>query len=150
MKKQIYLLILLLSVFCLAGCGEQNAEDAPVYTISESEIYTEEEITKAMDAMVDYFYDHSENCTLKKVTYEERGSVAIVETNYADFIEMSGNDDIIILTAIYDIEERASESNLIPARECINLWAMLRTDGKWSYFDDLGVYQEGINHLTSE
>ena len=150
MKKQIYLLILLLSVFCLAGCGEQTAEDAPVYTISESEIYTEEEITKAMDAMVDYFYDHSENCTLKKVTYEERGSVAIVETNYADFIEMSGNDDIIILTAIYDIEERASESNLIPARECINLWAMLRTDGKWSYFDDLGVYQEGINHLTSE
>ena len=150
MKKQICLLILLLSVFCLAGCGEQTAKDAPVYAISETELYSEEEITKAMDAMVDYFYDHSENCTLKKVTYEERGSVAIVETNYADFIEMSGNDDIIILTAIYDIEERASESNLIPARECINLWAMLRTDGKWSYFDALGVYQEGINHLTSE
>lgn len=150
MKKQICLLMLLLSVFCLAGCGEQTAEDAPVYAISETELYSEEEITKAMDAMVDYFYDHSENCTLKKVTYEERGSVAIVETNYADFIEMSGNDDIIILTAIYDIEERASESNLIPARECINLWAMMRTDDKWSYFDDLGVYQEGIDHLTSK
>lgn len=146
MKKQICLLLLLLSVLFLTGCGEKTESDAPVYAISESELYSEEEITKAMDAMVDYFYDHSENCTLKKVTYEERGSAAIIETNYADFIEMSGNDDIIILTAIYDIEERASESNLIPAKECINLWVMLRTNGKWSYFDDLSTYQEGINH----
>ena len=103
-----------------------------------------------MDAMVDYFYDHSEICTLKEVIYKESNSLALVETNYTDFIEMSGNEDIIILTAVYDRAEYASESDLIPEKECINNWAMLRTNGKWSYFDDLGVYQEGIDHQTSE
>ena len=150
MKKRICLLMLLLSLFYLAGCSEKTAEDTPVYTISESELYTEEEITKAMDAMVDYFYDHSKICTLKEVIYKESNSLALVETNYTDFIEMSGNEDIIILTAVYDRAEYASESDLIPEKECINNWAMLRTNGKWSYFDDLGVYQEGIDHQTSE
>ena len=149
MKKRICLLMLLLSLFYLAGCGEKTAKDTPVYTISESELYTEEEITEAIDAMVDYFYDHSEICTLKEVIYEENYSLALID-RYADFTEESGNEDIIILTAVYDRAEYASESDLIPEKECVNDWAMLRTDDKWSYFDDLGVYQEGIDHLTSK
>lgn len=59
---------------------------------------------------------------------------------YADFIKDSGNEDILILTAVYDRGEFASGSNLLPENECVNHWAMLRTNGQWSYFDDLGVY----------
>ena len=149
MRKRICLLLLLLSVVYLSGCGEKTGEEKPVYTIASSEVYSEEEITVAMDALTKYFNDHSENCTLKEIIYEEELTLEAPE-RYADFVKDSGNEDIIILTAVYERGEVASGSDLLPEKECVNHWAMLRTNGRWSYFDDLGVYQEGIDHSLSQ
>ncbi|MCD8355110.1 MAG: hypothetical protein LUE11_00855 [Clostridia bacterium] len=115
----IALLLCLEMVLC--GCGRQEPEAGR--TIAQSEQYSGEEISAAMDVVEDYFHENFTGCTNLKLSYAD---------SYCDGedIEQYEGDALIILDSSFDVDENGGDGSFAPNSTQEGWkWVLTRSNG---------------------
>ena len=132
MKKFIPLLCMLVFALLLSGCGGGNAADVSV-NYQPSRIYTEREISKAVDVAAAYFEKEFDGCTLLEIGYigDQAGKEFIERAN------QHGVDEVIILISSFAVGTEGGDGSLNPNDTYRNWrWILGRTNGgQWKHLD---------------
>ena len=131
MKKLIALMMALLCVMSLVGCGG-NAKNVKT-TEYTSEKYSDDEIKDAIDVAIDYFTKEFEGCTLTEITYLGDDE----NDDWQEFADRNNATDVIVLVSSFDVDASGGDGSLNPNSTYTNWkWILVRTDGgKWKHVD---------------
>lgn len=141
MKKIVIYLSMILMIFLLVGCNQNNKPTNIKLDIGESTKFSKEEIDNAVDCLKRSF--DFEACTLTKIYYNEEISNTAVE-DYLQFGNGSVNkvkaENVIVLLSDFDVDNSGDNPVLNPGETYTNYnWILIR-DGKNSDWkvDDCG------------
>ena len=141
MKKIVIYLSMILMIFSLVGCNQNNKPTNIKIDIGESTKFSKEEIDNAVDCLKRSF--DFEACTLTKIYYNEEISNTAVE-DYLQFGNGSVNkvkaENVIVLLSDFDVDNSGDNPVLNPGETYTNYnWILIR-DGKNSDWkvDDCG------------
>ncbi len=131
MKKLIALMMALLCVMSLVGCGG-NAKNVKI-TEYTSEKYSNDEIKDAIDVAIDYFTKEFEGCTLTEITYLGDDE----NDDWQEFADRNNATDVIVLVSSFDVDASGGDGSLNPNSTYTDWkWILVRTDGgKWKHVD---------------
>lgn len=131
MKKIITLVLVLVCVMSLVGCGG-NAGKVKI-TEYTSEIYSDTEISDAIDVAIDYFKKEFDGCTLTEITYigDDKND------DWREFADRNNATDVIVLVSSFDVDASGGDGSLNPNSTYTNWkWILVRTNsGKWMHVD---------------
>ena len=125
MKKIRMLAFLLLWAVLLTACGGDvsNVERS----MSVSVLYSEEEISDAMDIVEAHFRKEFDGCRLKNLRYEEYGKYL---TEQEEWARQYGEDEAIVFLSDFHVYEFGGDGSLNPNENYINWkWILTRSDG---------------------
>ena len=130
MKKIAIYLSMILIIFSLAGCNQNNESSDINVDIGESTKFSKEEINNAVDCLKISF--DFEACTLTKIYYNEEISNTAVE-NYLQFGNCSENkvkaENVIVLLSDFDVDNSGDNPVLNPGETYTNYkWILIRDD----------------------
>ena len=141
MKKIAIYLSMILIIFSLAGCNQNNESSDINVDIGESTKFSKEEINNAVDCLKISF--DFEACTLTKIYYNEEISNTAVE-DYLQFGNGSVNkvkaENVIVLLSDFDVDNSGNNPVLNPGETYTNYnWILIRDDknSNWKV-DDWG------------
>ena len=141
MKKIVIYLSMILMIFLLVGCNQNNKPTDIKLDIGESTKFSKEEIDNAVDCLKRNF--DFEACTLTKIYYNEEISNTAVE-NYLQFGNGSVNkvkaENVIVLLSDFDVDNSGNNPVLNPGESYTNYnWILIRDDknSDWKV-DDCG------------
>ena len=141
MKKIAIYLSMILIIFSLAGCNQNNESSDINVDIGESTKFSKEEINNAVDCLKISF--DFEACTLTKIYYNEEISNTAVE-DYLQFGNGSVNkvkaENVIVLLSDFDVDNSGNNPVLNPGETYTNYnWILIRDDknSDWKV-DDCG------------
>ena len=141
MKKIVIYLSMILMIFLLVGCNQNNKPTDIKLDIGESTKFSKEEIDNAVDCLKRNF--DFEACTLTKIYYNEEISNTAVE-NYLQFGNGSVNkvkaENVIVLLSDFDVDNSGDNPVLNPGETYTNYnWILIRDDknSDWKV-DDCG------------
>ena len=139
-KIAIFILVVVI-VIVISTTKQRGITDNVVINIGESSKFTEEEINKAVDCVINNF-DLS-GCTLTKIWYDEEKSNSSVE-GYLQCGRGSVNgvnpENVIILLSNFDVDDSGDILALNPNSTYTNYnWVLIRSSkrSKWR-IDDRG------------
>ena len=132
MKKLILLVLSLILMLSLTACGKISKE-LKILPSEPSELYTEEEISDAIDAVQSYFKKNFSGCTLTEIGYAgDKKSRAD-----ADFAERINGDEVIVLTSSFEVDSSGGDGSLNP-NSTYNRWQWImarKNGGRWKHVD---------------
>lgn len=141
MKKIVIYLSMILMIFSLVGCNQNNKPPNIKVDIGESTKFSKEEIDNAVDCLKRSF--DFEACTLTKIYYNEEISNTAVE-DYLQFGNGSVNkvkaENVIVLLSDFDVDNSGDNPVLNPGETYTNYnWILIRDDknSDWKV-DDCG------------
>ena len=141
MKKIVIYLSMILMIFSLVGCNQNNKPTNIKDDIGESTKFSKEEIDNAVDCLKRSF--DFEACTLTKIYYNEEISNTAVE-DYLQFGNGSVNkvkaENVIVLLSDFDVDNSGDNPVLNPGESYTNYnWILIRDDknSDWKV-DDCG------------
>ena len=141
MKNIAIYLSMILIIFSLAGCNQNNESSDINVDIGESTKFSKEEIDNAVDCLKRSF--DFEACTLTKIYYNEEISNTAVE-DYLQFGNGSVNkvkaENVIVLLSDFDVDNSGNNPVLNPGETYTNYnWILIRDDknSDWKV-DDCG------------
>ena len=141
MKKIAIYLSMILMIFLLVGCNQNNKPTDIKLDIGESTKFSKEEIDNAVDCLKRSF--DFEACTLTKIYYNEEISNTAVE-DYLQFGNGSVNkvkdENVIVLLSDFDVDNSGDNPVLNPGETYTNYnWILIRDDknSDWKV-DDCG------------
>ena len=141
MKKIVIYLSMILMIFSLVGCNQNNKPTNINVDIGESTKFSKEEIDNAVDCLKRSF--DFEACTLTKIYYNEEISNTAVE-DYLQFGNGSVNkvkaENVIVLLSDFDVDNSGNNPVLNPGETYTNYnWILIRDDknSDWKV-DDCG------------
>ena len=141
MKKIVIYLSMILMIFSLVGCNQNNKPTNIKVDIGESTKFSKEEIDNAVDCLKSSF--DFEACTLTKIYYNEEISNTAVE-DYLQFGNGSVNkvkaENVIVLLSDFDVDNSGDNPVLNPGESYTNYnWILIRDDknSDWKV-DDCG------------
>lgn len=141
MKKIFTYLSMILMIFSLVGCNQNNKSTNIKLDIGESTKFSKEEIDNAVDCLKRSF--DFEACTLTKIYYNEEISNTAVE-DYLQFGNGSVNkvkaENVIVLLSDFDVDNSGDNPVLNPGESYTNYnWILIRDDknSDWKV-DDCG------------
>lgn len=141
MKKIVIYLSMILMIFLLVGCNQNNKPTDIKLDIGESTKFSKEEIDNAVDCLKRSF--DFEACTLTKIYYNEEISNTAVE-DYLQFGNGSVNkvkaENVIVLLSDFDVDNSGDNPVLNPGETYTNYnWILIRDDknSNWKV-DDWG------------
>ena len=141
MKKIVIYLSMILMIFSLVGCNQNNKPTNIKVDIGESTKFSKEEIDNAVDCLKRSF--DFEACTLTKIYYNEEISNTAVE-DYLQFGNGSVNkvkaENVIVLLSDFDVDNSGDNHVLNPGETYTNYnWILIRDDknSNWKV-DDWG------------
>ena len=141
MKKIVIYLSMILMIFSLVGCNQNNKPTNINVDIGESTKFSKEEIDNAVDCLKRSF--DFEACTLTKIYYNEEISNTAVE-DYLQFGNGSVNkvkaENVIVLLSDFDVDNSGDNPVLNPGENYTNYnWILIRDDknSDWKV-DDCG------------
>ena len=141
MKKIVIYLSMILMIFLLVGCNQNNKLTNIKIDIGESTKFSKEEIDNAVDCLKRSF--DFEACTLTKIYYNEEISNTAVE-DYLQFGNGSVNkvkaENVIVLLSDFDVDNSGDNPVLNPGETYTNYnWILIRDDknSDWKV-DDCG------------
>lgn len=141
MKKIFTYLSMILMIFSLVGCNQNNKPTDIKLDIGESTKFSKEEIDNAVDCLKRSF--DFEACTLTKIYYNEEISNTAVE-DYLQFGNGSVNkvkaENVIVLLSDFDVDNSGDNPVLNPGETYTNYnWILIRDDknSDWKV-DDCG------------
>ena len=130
MKKIVIYLSMILMIFSLVGCNQNNKPTNINVDIGESTKFSKEEIDNAVDCLKRSF--DFEACTLTKIYYNEEISNTAVE-DYLQFGNVSVNkgkaENVIVLLSDFDVDNSGDNPVLNPGETYTNYnWILIRDD----------------------
>ena len=132
MKKFVPFLVMLVISLCLSGCARGDVSKVRVNG-QLSNIYTDWEISKAVDVAVRYFEKEFDGCTLLEIGYvgDQDGKAFIERAN------QYGVDEVIILVSSFAVGPEGGDGSLNPNDTYRNWkWILGRTNGgQWKHLD---------------
>ena len=141
MKKIVIYLSMILMIFSLVGCNQNNKSTNIKLDIGESTKFSKEEIDNAVDCLKRSF--DFEACTLTKIYYNEEISNTAVE-DYLQFGNGSVNkvkaENVIVLLSDFDVDNSGNNPVLNPGETYTNYnWILIKDDknSDWKV-DDCG------------
>ena len=141
MTKIVIYLSMILMIFLLVGCNQNNKPTNIKVDIGESTKFSKEEIDNAVDCLKRSF--DFEACTLTKIYYNEEISNTAVE-DYLQFGNGSVNkvkaENVIVLLSDFDVDNSGDNPVLNPGETYTNYnWILIRDDknSNWKV-DDWG------------
>ena len=141
MKKIVIYLSMILMIFSLVGCNQNNKSTNIKLDIGESTKFSKEEIDNAVDCLKRSFDFVA--CTLTKIYYNEEISNTAVE-DYLQFGNGSVNkvkaENVIVLLSDFDVDNSGDNPVLNPGETYTNYnWILIRDDknSDWKV-DDCG------------
>lgn len=141
MKKIVIYLSMILMIFSLVGCNQNNKPTNIKVDIGESTKFSKEEIDNAVDCLKRSF--DFEACTLTKIYYNQEISNTAVE-DYLQFGNGSVNkvkaENVIVLLSDFDVDNSGNNPVLNPGETYTNYnWILIRDDknSDWKV-DDCG------------
>ena len=132
MKKFVPFLVMLVISLCLSGCARGDVSKVRVNG-QLSNIYTDWEISRAVDVAVRYFEKEFDGCTLLEIGY-------VGDQDGKEFIERAnqyGVDEVIILVSSFAVGPEGGDGSLNPNDTYRNWkWILGRTNGgQWKHLD---------------
>lgn len=132
MKKFVPFLVMLVISLCLSGCARGDVSKVRVNG-QLSNIYTDWEISRAVDVAVRYFEKEFDGCTLLEIGYvgDQDGKAFIERAN------QYGVDEVIILVSSFAVGPEGGDGSLNPNDTYRNWkWILGRTNGgQWKHLD---------------
>lgn len=130
MKKIVIYLSMILMIFSLVGCNQNNKPTNIKVDIGESTKFSKEEIDNAVDCLKRSF--DFEACTLTKIYYNEEISNTAVE-DYLQFGNGSVNkvkaENVIVLLSDFDVDNSGNNPVLNSGETYTNYnWILIRDD----------------------
>lgn len=127
MKKIVIYLSMILMIFLLVGCNQNNKPTDIKLDIGESTKFSKEEIDNAVDCLKRSF--DFEACTLTKIYYNEEISNTAVE-DYLQFGNGSVNkvkaENVIVLLSDFDVDNSGDNHVLNPGETYTNYnWILI-------------------------
>lgn len=131
MKKYIPIILSIICILSLAGCGG-DISDVKILEY-QSEIYTNEDIEDAIEITKKYFKKEFSGCMLTEITYA--GDEKSVD--YAEWAERNNADEVIVLISSFDVDSSGGDGSLNPNSTYSNWnWILVRSNGdKWQHVD---------------
>ena len=132
MKRFVPFLVMLVISLCLSGCARGDVSKVRV-SGQLSAIYTDWEISRAVDVAVRYFEKEFDGCTLLEIGYvgDQDGKAFIERAN------QYGVDEVIILVSSFAVGPEGGDGSLNPNDTYRNWkWILGRTNGgQWRHLD---------------
>ena len=131
MKKHLIVLLCILFLICLYGCGG-NVDHAQTHTV-DSELYTQQEISSAIAVIKQEFKLKWDGCTLTEISYAGDETTQ----SYQEWSECNDADEVIVLTSSFDVDSSGGDGSLNPNSTYDNWqWILVRTKGgTWTHVD---------------
>ena len=131
MKKYMCTLLCFLLVLGLCACGGK-VSDVKTHDVA-SEIYSQEDISLAINTITKEFKAGWSGCTLTEIYYAGDD----VSAEYQDWAERYNADEVIVLLSSFDTDSPAGNSGLNSDFTYKNWnWILVRTaSGEWKHVD---------------
>ncbi len=110
MAKRFYVLFLPVLALILTACGGGKVDQVEVAAWEASELYTNEDISDAMDVVIDCFRREYQGCTLTQISYPGDNTPEDFGACARDW----GLDEAIILYTSFDVGEDAKDGGWVP------------------------------------
>lgn len=130
MKKLSFIMLFLALLTFLSSCSNRGDISRVNMDYGESELYTQDEISSAMDVVITYFYREFAACTLTELWYDEEKTSDAAE----EWADNSQADEAIILLSNYKVGRHGASIALNPG-ETYSEWQWILVkdaDGNWS------------------
>lgn len=129
MKRLFSLSLIFVLLLSLTSCGTLNFVDIEEFS---SDIYTANDITSAMEVVLEYFKDQKDRILLK-LSYAGDAELA----DYKDWADRNGADDVIVFLTDYYVSRFSDTPTQNPASTYENwLFILVRSDGgEWEIVD---------------
>lgn len=126
-KKAWLLCVILLFGAVFSGCGGGDVRYVN-FGMGESEVYTEEEIQKAMDLVLRHFSREYAGCTMTDLWYDEEYSLEQAD----DWAEQYEATEAIVLRSNFDVDGSGRSASLNPNDTYQDYnWILVRNGGAW-------------------
>ncbi len=132
MKKIIAIILAAVCIFCFSGCGISFTAEK---IVSESDIFSDRDIDKAMFAVYKKFAFDFEGCILLELEYDEEYS----KNRMYDWAEQYGADEAIVLLSKFYVAAEG-DGSLAPGETYSKWnWVLVRNRGEswklmtWGY-----------------
>lgn len=131
MKKRRYIPILLILIIAISivffflkkDVGNVSNVNRKVTT---SQVYSQEDINDAMDAVVKYFRNHFEGCKLTQLCYKDSTSV----TASGGWAIQYNADEAIVLLSTFDVDAAGGDGSFNPNETYSDWqWILVRNKG---------------------
>ena len=131
MKKYMCAILCVLLTMGLCACGG-NVNGAKTHYVA-SEMYSQEDITSAINTIKAYFKFSWSGCTLIEIHYAGDE----YSQKYQDWAERKDADEVIVLLSSFYVDSSGGDGSLRPNSTYDNWsWVLVRTsDGIWKHVD---------------
>jgi len=131
MKKFICTIISVLLVLGLCACGGK-VDGARTHDVA-SEIYSQQDISSAIDTIKREFKNKWSGCTLTEIYYAGDE----YSKKHQDWADRNNADDVIVLLSSFDVDSSGGDGSLNPNSTYDNWnWILVRTSGgSWKHVD---------------
>lgn len=131
MKK--YLCMMFIVLFMFSSCSKAGDVSNVMIREVDSEIYSQEDISSAIDTITAEFKEEWSGCTLTRIYY------AGDEENpkYQDWADRNNADEVIVLLSSFDVDSSGGDGSLESNSTYDNwMWILVRNDGgEWRHVD---------------
>lgn len=111
---------------------EKREENDIVEKEVTSNIYSYDDITSAINTVIDYFNENFKGCTLKEIYYAGDN-----ENYFKEILQQYGGDEAIVLTSTFDVDGSGGDGSLNPNSTYKDwIWLLVRNkQGEWKHVD---------------
>lgn len=131
MKKYLWVIFLVLFMFSSCTNGG-NVSDVKILKV-DSEKYSQEEISSAIDTIKNEFESEWSGCILTEIYYAGDEKSA----SYQDWADRNKADEVIVLLSSFDVDSSGGDGSLNANSTYDNwMWILVRSDGgQWKHVD---------------
>lgn len=131
--KKITMIMLLFFAFVMlfSGCGG-NTNNVKTHKV-DSKIYSQEDISSAIEVIEKEFESRWKGCTLTEIYYagDEKSK------DHKDWADRNNADEVIVLLSSFDVDSSGGDASLNPNSTYDNwMWILVRENGdQWKHVD---------------
>lgn len=131
MKKYLSMILLCMMILGLCACGG-NTDNVKTHKV-DSAIYSQEDISSAIEVIKKEFKSSWKGCTLTEVYYAGDD----ISKAHKDWADRNNANEVIVLLSSFDVDSSDGDDSLNPNSTYDNWkWILVRKNGnQWKHVD---------------